>query len=521
MYFLVCKEFFVKFSNFVEKLGKIIYNFQMERNMKKRRINFWVILFFMTVLGYLFLCLFTSEFECADETWNFQNIYKMYKGGLLYLNNNVIVTPIFFVIGNVIFQMFGANFNIFRMYGIIIYFIKILLIFLLFRKFKMKQSFAITYLSCWVIVETSYISNGANYNQLGIVFCLLGILWYFLHYLKKGYHAIQGIILFLIFFTKQTIGIYYAFGIVLFELLETGFNKKFFQNQAIKLVTFLLGFTISLGMMYTQGNLFDFFDLCFGSILEFGSINRNFKWENWISIVVILFIIGFSIYVMKQKHISKEIKRNVQFLLCLAIGLSFNMFPIMNKYHVNMAMLFYYLVFVYIIDKLFIDEVFDEKSHELVAIGICFCMMFCLYARIGYLYVADYKELMYFNKNHPFYNAPITIENKEKIEEISNYIEVRQTEGRKVIVLSYEAAMYMVPLEINNGELDLPFVGNLGYHGVQKTINKISNMRNTEFLIFTDEEDCFCQESNEIRAYIMNHLQKNGEILNYSIYINK
>lgn len=78
----------------------------------------------------------------------------------------------------------------------------------------------------------------------------------------------------------------------------------------------------------------------------------------------------------------------------------------------------------------------------------------------------------------------------------------------------------MVSIGANNGELDLPFCGNFGYHGIQKTIEKIDSMKDTEFLIFTNEEDCFYQESLEIREYIMEHFEKTGEILNYSIYIN-
>lgn len=102
-----------------------------------------------------------------------------------------------------------------------------------------------------------------------------------------------------------------------------------------------------------------------------------------------------------------------------------------------------------------------------------------------------------------------------------DYIKIKQVEGTKVIVLSYEAAAYMMPLKINNREFDLPLAGNFGYHGIQKTIEKISNMENTEVLIFTNEQDCFYQESKEIRDYVVNHLQKSGEILNYSIYINR
>lgn len=489
--------------------------------MKKNKTSLYVILFFITVLGYFTFYLFTTQFGCTDETWNFQNIDKMYQGGLIYSDNNVIITPLFFVTGEWIFQLFGANLNSFRMYGVVIYVVKIFLIFLLFRKWKISPLFSITYLSLWLVNETSYICNGANYNQLAIVFCLLGILWYFSHYEKKGYHVLQGFVIFLIFFTKQNIGIYYAFGIVLFEGFENGFGKRFFQNQLAKFAAFLPCLLVALGRMYAQGNLSDFWDLCFGSILEFGSTNQIFYWSNFLYIVIMGFVIGFSVYIIKLGKVSLELKTNTKFLLCLAIGLSLTMFPIVNRYHINMVVLFYYLVFVSIIDTIFVREVLQSKSHQTIAVAICFCTMFCLYARVGYSYATQYRKLEHFDKNHPFYNAAISLENKERIDQMTNYIQAKQAEGTNVIVLSYEAVAYMVPLGINNREFDLPFVGNFGYHGVQKTIEKIAKLENTEILIFTDEEDCFYQESKEIREYMMNHLQKSGEILNYSIYINK
>lgn len=489
--------------------------------MKKIKNNLYISLFFISMLGYFTFYLFTIKFDCADETWNFQSICKMYNGGLLYADNNVIITPIFFIIGNWLFGLLGANLNTFRMYGIVIYFVKILLIFLLLRQLKIKKAFSIMYISLWAVMEISYLCNGANYNQLGIVFCLLGALWYFTQNGKKFYHAIQGILLFLIFFTKQTIGIYYALGIVLFEWLENRFCKRFFKNQCIKLSTFLPCLLIALKIMQIQGNLADFFDLCFGSILEFGSTNQVFHWNNLLYIAIMGFLIGFSVYIIKLKNIADEIKKNTKFLLCLAIGLSFNLFPITNGYHINMAILFYYLIFVYVIDRVFISEVFTSQFHESLVIGICFCVMACLYARVGYSYFINTRELEHFDKNHPFYNCGISAQGKERIDQITQYIQNKQLQGTNVIILSYEAVAYMVPLEINNREFDLPFVGNFGYHGVQKTIEKIAKLENTEILIFTDEEDCFYQESKEIREYMMNHLQKSGEILNYSIYINK
>ena len=149
-----------------------------------------------------------------------------------------------------------------------------------------------------------------------------------------------------------------------------------------------------------------------------------------------------------------------------------------------------------------------------------FIIFIVFFVKLGTTYSKEYQNLEYFDSNHPFYNTRISEENKSKIEQICDYISIKNTEGTKVIVFSYEAAGFMVPLKINNNELDLPLMGNWGYNGTKKIISKISNMKNTEFLIFTDKEDCFYQESKQIREFIINNFEKTGELLNYSIYIN-
>ena len=50
------------------------------------------------------------KLDASDELWNFQNIYKMYNGFVIYKDANVICTPLFFYIGNLLFRVLSANF---------------------------------------------------------------------------------------------------------------------------------------------------------------------------------------------------------------------------------------------------------------------------------------------------------------------------------------------------------------------------------------------------------------------------
>lgn len=489
--------------------------------MRKIKSNIIVSLFFVIIFTLILFITLLTEFSCDDAIWNFQSIYKMYHGGTIYTDNNVIITPLFFILGNSIFHILGCNVFSFRLYNVFLFLFEYILIYLIFRKFGSNKVFSSLYLIAWIILD-SKISCGANYNILAIVFTLLGILCYITCYEKKYYHFVQGIIIFLTFFTKQTIGIYYAFGLILFELLYTGFNKSFLKNQFAKLATFLPCLVTSLLIMFFRGNLINFINLCFGGIFEFGSSNLTFHLNKWPNIVFILISIAFSIFVVTSvKTIPDTIKRNIKFLLCVAIGLSFNMFPLANEYHINMSLTFYFLLFIYTLDALFIREIFTTKSQNYTIVLISFIILYLLFIRLGYNYFSDTIYMKQFDKNHPFFNAPICQSDLDKINDMTDYILKKKENNTDVLVLSYEAVNYMVPLGINNGEFDLLFSGNLGYNGTQKTIEKISSMQNTEFLIFTNEEDCFWQESPKIREYIINNLQKTGEFLNYSIYINK
>ena len=77
----------------------------------------------------------------------------------------------------------------------------------------------------------------------------------------------------------------------------------------------------------------------------------------------------------------------------------------------------------------------------------------------------------------------------------------------------------MIPLKESNGEMDLPFKGNLGKQGETGLINEIKNLKNTEILIKKDENDMNWQESKQTRQYIINHLSCIGEIEDFLIYL--
>ena len=79
------------------------------------------------------------KLDASDELWNFQNIYKMYNGFVIYKDANVICTPLFFYIGNLLFRVLSANFFVFRIYSIVIYSVYIFVNYKILAKLKINK----------------------------------------------------------------------------------------------------------------------------------------------------------------------------------------------------------------------------------------------------------------------------------------------------------------------------------------------------------------------------------------------
>ena len=72
-----------------EKIKKV------EKIMAKHDELFFILVFLLMISGYAL----DVETLVGDEVWNFQHIYKMYSGYKIYVDANVITTPMFHIIG--------------------------------------------------------------------------------------------------------------------------------------------------------------------------------------------------------------------------------------------------------------------------------------------------------------------------------------------------------------------------------------------------------------------------------------
>ena len=112
-----------------------------------------------------------------------------------------------------------------------------------------------------------------------------------------------------------------------------------------------------------------------------------------------------------------------------------------------------------------------------------------------------------------YFGTIISEDLNEKINKVDDFI---LNSNKKVILISIDAGIINMPLNISNGCFDLPLLGNLGKGGENKLINEIINMNDVYILI--NEKKGSLQESDRIRNYIINNLKFVGNIDDILIY---
>lgn len=486
---------------------------------KKIKLNKDNILVFVLLLVAITPICINTQFAINDELWNFSNIYKMTNRFEIYKDLNVIITPLFFYVGELLFKILGANYLIFRIYNILIYTSLYFLMYRLFCVLKVEKKIAITYVVMMLIPTAMMFVQGANYNVMAFDFILLGVIWYIKYNDKRlKSNILQAIALYLIFMTKQNMGALYALGLIIVNIVMACSNKEKLKveikNRFLDLASIATIFIALVGIyviyLVSTENLYNAIDFTILGIGEFttNSINTS---GLAIIVVIVLDILSMFFINIKKIKISKNIKLNTKILLSFAIPTLVIAYPLCNKYHVAVAIFISLIAILYLFEATFIKELFSGLNYsKIFKISIIIGVLIFFTASI-IVYVKTPQEYDYKN---PYYGSKITHEQTEQLDEICNYI--TNTDAK---IISRKANFFMNILMQSNGILDLPFIGNFGSGGEQSLINKIESLESNTILIDTDKEFNLCsQDCKKTRQYIQENYKFVGEIGEFLIY---
>ena len=481
----------------------------IEKDNSKLIENVGIVIFILiAVVAFAFNVIIKAN----DELWNFSNIYKMYNGETIYKDCNVIITPLFFYIGEMLFKLFSPNYLTFRVYNLIIYTIFYFLIYKLFRKLEIPKLNSLTYLMIILIFSIRLIPIGANYNMMALTFVLVGVLYNLKSNKTKFDAIIQGIILFFVFMTKQSIGILYMLGLIILDCITQKRIKNITKEMLKKIIVFISLLCIYCIWLVINNNLYNFFNYTILGLLEFNESNKEVDLYFIYWIFEMFLAIGILYALNKKIKIDETIKNRITVLLAFSIPIMFNAYPIFNKVHIILSSIFLTITLIYFIDKILLDELLENNIIKKICKGFnIVCIMFfvaiCILINVPYIKNINKGAFI------PYYGG--ILENEESIKKVIQYIQDEQKKGKYVKFISYKANLYNNILKINNGKIDLPFYGNLGKEGVNGLIEEIENMKNTNILI--GKEGSKYQEPTVVIEYIKNNYKKIGEIEEFEI----
>ena len=485
----------------------------MEHKMEKLKKNvikydepFFILLFFVIIFGInMYL-----ETEPTDEVWNFQNIYKMYNGYKIYVDANVITTPLFHCIGVIFLKLFGANFFIFKLYGVVINTMIIFGIYKIQKSLGISKILSLFFSIILFLAQINIYHNTVNYNNLCLMFATYGLLVIINRnqISNNKFVLIEAIITYLIILTKQNVGMIYLSFIIIYNLL---FDKKDKWKNIFKIlsieVTLILIFVI---ILYKSDILNGFISYTILGIKEFAE--KNFAVDGPVIKLISIFIINiaFVCVINKNKLFKEKIIKNIDTISILAFLQLMVAYPIFNVSHVDFALFYMYLLLVYILYNLFYELLCDKKLIYKVTKTLIILLIGISVIRIGIYFSKVINSYEYSNL---YFGSLLNDDLKEKIKEVTEYI---NNSDENVIVYSTEAALYMMPLNRSNGYLDEPLIGNFGKDGEDGVIKEISEMENTQIIINKDKK--VYQESDKVINYIKENMNYVGNIRDLLIY---
>ena len=458
----------------------------------------------------------------VDEIWNFQSAYKLYNGYEIYKEFNVIVTPLFFWCTELIFRIFGANLAIFRISHCVLMATYFLLSYKLLKKLEISKPISLFVTLGFIILEIyevigfPLLKTGGNYNQMAMLLAILGMYFLTSERFHKNY-ILQAMISVLTFLAKQTIGVYYMIANILYLLVSDNSKEEKIKKGIQYIVFTALGLALFLFVLLLNNSVYVFFDYVLGGILEFVDKNTAFEVKSLAYLVGVIGInIVTNILVLRKKCFLRQQEESIKRLFIFSIIFAFMAYPIVNAFHVILAIYFSVINLIYIIYYLFKD--FKDNINKILKIVNLICII-VLIVFSGY-HLLEWKKAIEsesypYSWQDPFFGGTITQEEYEKKQTVTQYIE---SNDKNVIVLSEKAALYMVPLKRNNGDFDLPLKGNLGSQGEDGLIEKMKQMRNTQFLIYSGNEKVIYQETEKAKEYIKNTMECIGKIDEFDIY---
>lgn len=460
---------------------------------------------------------FAELFTPYDNLWVFGNIYKLSQGKMIYRDVNIIDTPIYFKIGELIYRILGQNYLVFLIYGVIISTLCGFLVYRIFRELKISKPMSMLFtIACMEFCRLG-VFGCVNYVIMAFLFIEIGTILFIKQRPKSTW--IHACLFCITCLTYQKLGVSYLIAFIIIEFIICKSKKEYLSN-----ICKFFAISSIIGIIYVlvellSGNLNNFMDLCVFGLKEFTGNKKIDNMPIIKNIVCIVLSVGIALFIMLNKKI-KENKSNLIVLNVIAICTNIIVIPIVNNWHVHSAMLFWIITILYEV-YFGIKDLLNVKIIKRIIniiIIIATVIIIIMWISTMWKYIKKQKEQ---TNTGLFYGAVFPDELYESTEIVRNYITEKQHNQENVRILSTYSMLYTLNMNIDNGFFDMPLVGNFGTEGNQKLINEIKEFpKNTILLVENYDESLYTlfQFPDEVRDYVYNNYEYIERIENFDVY---
>lgn len=409
------------------------------------------------IFNFIFVCIL-SKIYC-DEVWVYGFTYNISKGLLIYKDFNVLQMPLYFFIGSFFLKVFGNYIISLHVFD------SLLISFMCLMMYK-----KIGYKSFLVILMLSVFFSGYNLLSLFLFMCIL-----YLIDENKCNDFVIGIIIGLIFITKQNIGI------VLF------FPYIFFSHKKLKSVIYFILPFIFLSVYFIMNNSFlEFLDCTFGSMIDFNNRNKN------LALIVIEILV--CIYLIKLLFKDKFKDKRLLYILFF----QFIVYPICDDRHMFIGLFPVVYVLLSYIDK-------KKEFYIFSFIIVYFLMNFFSEINLNNI---NFKKNIFYLKNDIDVNYSF-------LEHFNSYV----LDYDYYFISDWHGYVYKLYYDIPINNYDLMLSGNAGYNGIKRRTLEITDICKNSKCLFVTSDNSFSQWW-EFNKYIVNNYRYVDSFDNYYLYSN-
>ena len=298
--------------------------------------------------------------------------------------------------------------------------------------------------------------------------------------------------------------------------------RKELKNILFRILGIAIPITIFIIYLLCTNSLTDFIDY---AILGIKTFSNKIEYKNLIEseellIKILAILVPFSFVINFVISIIKKDKK-LFVINCLSMAMFVVAFPISDNIHFLIGSTASFIAIIYNINNILKGTVYKNQNNKKLFIkffieAISECLIVVVFISGIYLNYKNIKSVEYYSKLKHYKFIPISQEYEEELKKVGEYI---KKSDKKVYILNFDAALYMIPIDRYNKDYDMFLKGNIGSKGEVGQIEKIKK-EDAKYLIIREGINRNWQNPEEVRKYIQENMKYVETISNFDVYEN-